>query len=149
MRILVIHPGAELWHVYLVIRLCMQLSLINTTIICIHPAPQVEAVGPSRFHPPVGVLIALCILSPLVTAAVTLWVWALPHACWLSCVCSWLRDRVVCAVKWTLVSCAGGPLPVMTDQVHFDNHHHSISPGQATTEPGLDTRQPQIQAHSY
>ena len=52
----------------------VQLALINTTITCLHPAPAVDAVSYSRFHPPVGVLVALCVLSPLVTAFVTLWV---------------------------------------------------------------------------
>ena len=84
---------------------CVQLSLINTTIICIHPAPELEAVGSSRFHPPVSVLIALCIISPLVTAAVTLWVWALSHACCSSCLSSWLNKSAAGAADWRLGSC--------------------------------------------
>lgn len=52
----------------------MQLSLINTTVICLHPAPLLHAIAFREFQPPLGVLIAICVLSPVITLAVTLWV---------------------------------------------------------------------------
>ena len=52
----------------------MQLILLNATITCMHPPPVIDAVARGKFHPSVGVLVAICILSTLMTAAVTLWV---------------------------------------------------------------------------
>ena len=53
---------------------CGQVSLINTTITCYHPAPIVHVQASSNFQPQNGVIIAICILSPIITLVVTCWV---------------------------------------------------------------------------